>query len=445
MFIILKITPYIYQLNSYHEFNPIKQPGRMKLKALLTCLLLSVFTLSFYFSAFSIEKLRSKPNKFDSRDYWVSVLVRIADPVLSNLSKEQLRANMPVISKGASRKDVSHLEALGRTLAGIAPWLELGPDQTPEGKLRAKYIEITRKALAVAVNPSSPDFLNFTSKHGGQPLVDAAFLAQGLLRGYTQLWEPLDQQTKTNIVNALKSSRSIKPGENNWLLFSASVEAFLIKSGNGGNIEPIIFALNKHVSWYKGDGVYGDGPEFHWDYYNSFVIQPMMLDITKVLKDMRKDTIISYEKVLGRAQRYATIQERLISPEGTYPPIGRSLAYRFGAFQVLSQIALLKKLPVDIKPAQVRSALSLVIHRLIEAPNTFDSKGWLNVGLYGSQLNISEDYISTGSLYLCTVGLLPLGLPADDPFWTSKAEDWTSKKVWKGIEIPNDHAYYDRK
>ena len=220
----------------------------MEKRTLLACLILSAFTLLFSYSAFSKGKPVNKPEKFDSRDYWVSVLVKVVDPVLTNLSKEQLRANMPVISKGASRKDVSHLEALGRTLTGIAPWLELGADNTPEGKLRAKYIDLTRKALAVAVNPSSPDFLNFTSKHGGQPLVDAAFLAQGLLRGYTQLWEPLDQQTKTNIVNALKSSRNIKPGENNWLLFSASVEAFLIKSGNGGKMEPIIYALNKHAS-----------------------------------------------------------------------------------------------------------------------------------------------------------------------------------------------------
>jgi len=411
----------------------------MRKKVIFICL------LTFIFGFTAISQIKKDKINYDSREYWVSVMVKIVDPVLTNLSKEQLRANMPVISKGASRKEVSHLEALGRTLAGIAPWLELGPDQTPEGKLRAKYIALTRKAIAVAVNPSSPDFLNFTAKSGGQPLVDAAFLAQGLLRGYTQLWEPLDAQTKTNIVNALKSSRSIKPGENNWLLFSATVEAFLIKSGNGGNIEPIVYALKKHLQWYKGDGMYGDGADFHWDYYNSFVIQPMMLDITKVLREKGKDTVILYKTVLSRAQRYAAIQERLISPEGTYPPIGRSLAYRFGAFQVLSQIALLKKLPANITPAQVRSALSLVIYRLIEAPNTFDAKGWLNVGLYGSQLNISEDYISTGSLYLCTVGLLPLGLPANDPFWTSTAEDWTSKKVWKGIDMPNDHAYSDPK
>ena len=96
------------------------------------------------------------------------------------------------------------------------------------------------------------------------------------------------------------------------------------------------YALNKHMGWYLGDGIYGDGPEFHWDYYNSFVIQPMMLDIFMVLKEAELDEKEEFGEVLSRAQRYAAIQERLISPEGTYPPIGRSLAYRFGAFQLLS-------------------------------------------------------------------------------------------------------------
>ena len=31
------------------------------------------------------------------------------------------------------RRSVSYLEAVGRTVCGIAPWLELGPDDTQEG------------------------------------------------------------------------------------------------------------------------------------------------------------------------------------------------------------------------------------------------------------------------------------------------------------------------
>jgi hypothetical protein len=53
---------------------------------------------------------------------------------------------------------------------------------------------------------------------------------------------------------------------------------------------------------------------------------------------------------------------------------------------------------------------------------------------------MSEDYINTGSLYLCTAVFLPLGLPADDSFWTSPARDWTAKKAWNGEDVGADHA-----
>jgi hypothetical protein len=53
---------------------------------------------------------------------------------------------------------------------------------------------------------------------------------------------------------------------------------------------------------------------------------------------------------------------------------------------------------------------------------------------------MSEDYINTGSLYLCTAALLPLGLPAADPFWAAPARDWTAKKAWNGEDVGADHA-----
>jgi hypothetical protein len=377
----------------------------------------------------------------DSREYWISVLTKIADPLLNSLSKETLRKNMPVEcnpSSRESRKKVTYLEAFGRLMAGISPWLELGKDNTNEGLLRKKYIELTRKCLSISVNPASADFMNFAQE--GQPLVDAAFLSHGLIRGFTQLWQPLDEKTKKNLVYALKSTRSIKPGYNNWLLFSAMIEAFLLKSGNDWDSTRIDFAIKKHLEWYKGDGTYGDGPDYHWDYYNSFVIQPMLLDIIKILVEHGYKKEELYQLVLNRAKRYALIQERLISPEGTFPAIGRSLAYRFGVFQLLSQISLMNQLPEELTPGQVRCVLSAVIQKMIDAPGTFDQEGWLTIGFCGHQPSIGEDYISTGSLYLCTTGMLALGLPEDHQFWTSPAADWTSRKVWKGVDIKNDHA-----
>lgn len=378
------------------------------------------------------------------RKYWLKVLIRIADPLLESLSRGELRKNMPVECKSgmeADRKKVTYLEAFGRLMAGMAPWLELGADETEEGQLRKKYISLAQQSMKMAVNPQSPDLMNFTE--GGQPLVDAAFLAHAILRAPNILWKQLDQTTQQQVVSAMKSSRVITPGYNNWLLFSAMVEAFLLFAGEQHDEMRMDLAIRKHMEWYKGDGMYGDGPDFHWDYYNSFVIQPMLVDILGELMKHSKKYEKTAETVIKRAQRYADIQERLISPEGTFPAIGRSLPYRFGAFQLLAQMALQHRLSDELNPAQVRSALSAVIQRMIEAPEVFDSNGWLRIGFFGHQPNIAESYISTGSLYLCSVGLLPLGLPASDPFWAEAPMDWTSRKIWSGQDFKADHAIND--
>lgn len=375
------------------------------------------------------------------RAYLISSFTRIADPLLNALSKNELRKLMPVEAKNPKSNAYStHLEGFGRLIAGMAPWLELGPDNTPEGQLREKYIKLVLTCLHNATDPNSPDFLNF-NKGGGQPVVDAAFFAQGLLRAPHQLWDRLDAATKANVIACLKSSRVITPNYSNWLLFSATVEAALLKFDNYGDRMRMDYAIKEHLNnWYKGDGAYGDGPTFHWDYYNSFVIQPLLVQVLKTITPADTNRKSPLGIALTHLQRYAAVQERMISPEATYPVIGRSLAYRFGAFQALAMAALIHQLPEHVKPQQVRAALYNMIKRQIEAPQTFDSNGWLQIGIYGHQPNIGEGYISTGSLYLCSEAYVILGLPASDEFWQGPDEDWTAKKVWKGIDIPIDHA-----
>ncbi len=334
----------------------------------------------------------------------------------------------------ADRAQYTYLEALGRLLAGIAPWLESGS----EADLRGKYAELARQSIASAVDPASPDYMNFNK--GQQPVVDAAFLALAILRAPTELWEKLDAQTKSQLIEALRSSRVIRPGFNNWLLFSATIEAFFCMAGEPWDAMRVDYAIRQHEEWYKGDGLYGDGPQFHWDYYNSFVIHPMLLSVLETVSKKSNAWDSLHATILARAQRYAAIQERLIAPDGSFPAIGRSLAYRFGAFHLLALVALRQQLPASVKPPQVRTALTAVMRRMIEAPRTFDANSFLTIGFCGHQPSMGEAYISTGSLYLCSVGLLPLGLPASDAFWSAPAQPWTSQKIWGGQDMPLDHA-----
>jgi hypothetical protein len=377
----------------------------------------------------------------ESREAWVRIAAKLADPVLTNLAAATLHARMPVelsATATAERNDYAHLEAVGRLLAGIAPWLELGEEQSAEGAQRARLAGLARDGLRRAVDPQSPDFLNFTK--GRQPLVDAAFLAHAMVRAPRELLGKLDAGTRRNLAEALRSTRAIQPAISNWLLFSAMVEAGLCLMDEPWDRLRVDYAVRQHQQWYKGDGVYGDGPTLHMDYYNSFVIHPMLLDVLRVTSRKTAEWKAIEAEAVVRARRYAAIQERFVSPEGTFPPIGRSLAYRCGAFQLLGQMALRHELPDGVHPAQVRGALSAVIDRTMNAPGTFDSAGWLTVGFAGHQPRIGEGYISSGSAYLCAVGFLPLGLPAPDPFWAAPPEAWTAKALWQGADLPTDHA-----
>ena len=383
----------------------------------------------------------TQPPSPESREEWARLATRLADPVLGALAVGRLRATMPVeLSATATpeRRQYAHLEAVGRLLAGIAPWLELGGDATPEGATRGRLARLAREGLRHATDPASPDFLNFT--RGRQPLVDAAFLGHAVIRAPTELLEKLDPTTRRQLADALRSTRALQPSVSNWLLFSAMVEAALCAMGESWDRLRVDYAVRQHQQWYKGDGMYGDGPTLHVDYYNSFVIHPMLLDVLRVTGRQTQEWKSIEADAVTRARRYAAIQERLISPEGAYPPVGRSLAYRCGAFQLLGQMALRHELPEGVAPAQVRGAMSAMIHRSMSAPGTFDASGWLTVGFAGHQPRIGESYISSGSAYLCAVGLLPLGLPASDPFWSAAAVPWTSKALWSGADLPTDHA-----
>ena len=379
----------------------------------------------------------------DDRTYWLTVMEKIVAPVLENLSRRELKKAMPVEAADSDRARYTHLEAFGRLLAGLAPWLAARELAEAEARLQEKFISQTQLCLAAATDPRSPDFMNFTT--GGQPLVDAAFLAQGILRAPAVLWKNLEPRVRRQIVAALKSSRAIAtPTKNNWVMFAAMVEVALHVMGENTVVERLETGVQRMLGWYEGDGVYGDGEDFHFDYYNSFVIHPMLLDVLAVLqqRDKKKYAPI-HAQVLARARRYAVIQERLIAPDGTFPSVGRSTTYRFGAFHALAQIAWLRELPEPVKPAQVRCALTSVIRKMIEAPGTFDKNGWLQIGFCGHQPSLAEGYISTGSLYLCTTALLPLGLPSADEFWSAPPARWTSQRLWSGEALPVDHALHE--
>jgi hypothetical protein len=403
--------------------------------------LLSLICLATY--ANNIQKEQN------DRIYWTGLLYKIAEPVLSNMSKGELAKNMEVeLSPTWDGRDkrVTYMECFGRLMSGLAPWLSLPDDNTEEGKQRKQLREWALKSYAHAVDPDSPDYLLWRKE--GQPLVDAAYIASSFLRAPKQLWEPLDEVTKKRYIEEFQQLRRIDPPYTNWLLFSAMVETFLMSVDAQYDMYRIHSAIRKIEEWYVGDGWYADGSKFAFDYYNSYVIQPMYVQVLQVLADRQTGlrdrnagfTKTTLDTATKRMQRFGIILERFISPEASFPAFGRSMTYRMGVFQPLALLSLREELPKELPEGQVRYALTSVMKRMFSVEGNFNKGGFLQLGFAGHQPDLADWYTNNGSLYLTTEAFLSLGLPADHSFWTAPAQDWTARKAWNGQSFPKDHA-----
>ena len=392
---------------------------------------------------------KKKAVQQSDRQYWCSLAYKMAQPVLENMAKGELQKNMQTEfspSFDNRNKKVLYMECFGRLMAGVAPWLTLPDDATAEGKQRKQLREWALASYKNAVDPQNPDYLCWGI--GGQNLVDAAYIAESFLRAYDTLWKPLDEVTKKRYLAEFAKLRHIDPPYTNWLLFSSTIESFMAKAGGDFDEYRVNSACRKVEEWYVGDGWYADGPVFAFDYYSSYVFHPMYLETLQAMVDAKVNSRLDYQKYydreLKRCQKYSIILERFISPEGTFPAFGRSIPYRMATMQPLALMAWYQTLPSDLSNGQVRAALTKVLHRMFDQQNNFNEKGYLSIGFCGnSQKNVADWYTNNGSLYMTTLAFMPLGLPADHPFWTDAAQPWTQVKAWNNQQFPKDHQWKD--
>lgn len=380
-----------------------------------------------------------------SRDYMVKLLASIAEPVFSAMAQGKLKQTfeMEVSPTWDGRpKELAYLECFGRLASGCAPWLALPDDDSAEGTLRARLRKLALQGFANAVDPSNPDFL--TWKGHDQILVDSAYFVSALMRAPAALWEPLDATTKRRIIDAIKHLRGIEPAHTNWLLFAAMNEAFLMSVGEVYDPLRMNTAVRKMREWYVGDGWIKDGETFHFDYYNAFVIYPMLVTILQAMVKYKgrywgaapADLL---QQAVKRMQRHSEHLERYISPTGTFPPIGRSITYRTAAFQPLAFLALHKLLPASLPEGQVRAALESVHKAIWTQRSNFTGKGFLTIGFAGHQPSLGDWYSNNGSMYIAAESFLTLGLPAKDSYWTTPSQDWTQKKAFSQQPFPKDY------
>ncbi len=377
----------------------------------------------------------------EQREFWVLQAERITRPVLEKAAVGELRNAGLSGRLDRLRGFHASLEAMGRILVGISPWLVSVDAGISEAERRTKreLREFALAGLRTGTDPEHPDRWNWSQ--ADQVVVDASKVAMAIIRA-PDLIPDDDISLRKNLLACLEATRVVTPHHNNWLLFSAMVEAGIDLLGGKADGMRVDYALQQLEQWYIGDSYYKDGPEFHMDFYNSLVIHPFLVVLHQYFEKHATIRLGCYnvKRQWDRAARHAEILERFISPEGCFPVVGRSLGYRAGVLHTLAFVAASNRLPEALRPGQVRCALTAVMERFVSAPELQNESGFLNPGFWGHQPDFPEYYLQDSAAYFISTTFQTLALSPESDFWASPSEAWTSLKLWSGGTASADHA-----
>jgi len=168
----------------------------------------------------------------------------------------------------------------------------------------------------------------------------------------------------------------------------------------------------------------------------------MLVEALDVVGDEAPEWKSLAVKAQTRLTRWAAIQERVITPDGTYPKNHRPLdRVSLRGVSSLPLAALRHTLA-----GRGRTGAGARCPHLRDPPHARDERRvrspgrGLQIGVSGHQPAIGETYISTGSLYLCSAASSRSALPASDAFWSGPAAPTTWPKGVVGRQPSTDHG-----
>jgi hypothetical protein len=384
------------------------------------------------------------------RDQWLSILLQIINPVINSFVNKNIKFIFPIHhsahlienDKRRNQTEIVFIELFSRTLLGVSILF-----QNEESINKDNLNDLFQNVLFM-INTTFSGYLDFYhSSIDHQLIVEMANCALAFIRA-PYLWNSLHYLIKNNILKIMYHSiTKFKTHMNNWLLFEAIIEIFLYKNQKIKILNKTLFNLQIIESYYIGDGWYKDGPLFHMDFYNSYVILPFLITIYQELHllNYKNNGILYknlYNKTLLKIQRQSEFLERLISQDGSFPIFGRSGVYRTAIFHALVTTTYISGLPNSLSYGQVRTGLNAVIENMFqnEKIKIVDEHGFLTFGFSGFQPEMADEYSNSGSIYFALLIFMPLGLNENHIFWNSSSEDWSQKKMYNGNSINKDKS-----
>jgi hypothetical protein len=323
------------------------------------------------------------------------------------------------------------LEGFARTFLLAAIRAAGGSNEAGDGKPVEPYVDGLVSGPADPGGPG-PDSWPPIGSHGpgGQPMVESASVALGLLIARRFTWDRLAPGEQDRLEEWLRGALRNEPAPNNWYLFPMSVAAFLDEVGRGDaeTARAIDRALGLLEGWYRGDGWYSDGDGRAFDHYIGWAMHLYPV----LVAHLRGDTAL-LARLGPRLREFLGTFAATFDVNGAPLHQGRSLTYRTAT---LSAVALGEVTGwTPLRPGQTRRILSAGLRYFLDRGALTDgifSRGW-----HGPHAATVQTYSGPASPYWASKGFLGLLLPQDAPLWSAAEEPPPAAGPDRTIPIPS--------
>ncbi|GAA4913092.1 hypothetical protein LX16_2292 [Stackebrandtia albiflava] len=304
-------------------------------------------------------------------------------------------------------------------LEGYARTLLLVACRTAHGD-RPDLVDRYAEGLIAGTTPGGPeswprgDDCRPDRRGPTQPIVEAANIAFALHLSRGRVWSRLDDGERARVVDWLRHHARLRAWPNNWLLFTAVIEAFLASVGVDTSGHRSDALVHRVESWHLGGGWYTDGGRRNVDHYNAWVIHPFLWAWYDMVGAERDPDAARLWR--NRLAAFAADHARMFGANGSPLIQGRSLVYRTAALAPQWLAHLVDAPGTD--PGATRRLASGVLRYFTDAGVGIGRPvglGWLA----DDHLPMTQEYSGPGSPYFGAMGFLGLLLPADHPVWTA--------------------------
>ncbi|KAH7031496.1 uncharacterized protein B0I36DRAFT_384265 [Microdochium trichocladiopsis] len=406
-------------------------------------------------------------NPLRTRSDVIRATLAFLKPLLPYFSPGKARIRIPSATGAHFDDTAAQLEGFARPLWAVGALL-LGLESTTAHNpaLASEIVQTIQPWILGFVAGADPT--TYPTEYWGtiegidQRMVEAEILSFALLAAPQQIYDPLSEKQKENVRNWLRQLHDQPMPLNNWRWFRVFANLALFKVCG----DPLEGPVKEHIEadlqildgFYREDGWSGDGPwstaaeqeaeseamsggpatdgqpsvkkrrdlfmggRRHADYYSgSFAIQFSQLLFTRFAGDVWPERAEMYR---AQARDFGRGFWRYFDADGAAIPFGRSLTYRFacGGFYAALALAKVADMPGSaISPGESKGFLLRHLRWWARnSENIFHVDGTFNIGWLYPNYYMAEDYNSPQSPYWALKSLIAIGLPEDDPFWTTE-------------------------